>query len=232
MIFANLNISQFFTIILTFILLSFGRVKNILLRFILKILFDCPDLVQFVKVDTHIIHYHLAERNLKHLKIIKGGKVVPECKYDYKVAIIIPLRNRESQLVTFLNHMHPILYRQNIYYQIFSIVQSERGAFNRAKLFNVGFVESNNIDNFDCFIFHDVDFLLLNDYLKYSCQDSPSHFGVAASQFNYELPYSQYFGGVAAITKTQYIKINGFSNCYWGYGGEDDDLYRRCQINL
>ncbi|KAF0986914.1 hypothetical protein HZS_373 [Henneguya salminicola] len=103
------------------------------------------------------------------------------------VAIIVPLRNRDSQMVTFLNHMHPILHRQNIYYQIFGIVQSEKGEFNRGKLFNVGFMEALLLENFDCFILHDVDFLLLNDHLKYLCDDSPSHFGTAASQFNYAI---------------------------------------------
>lgn len=41
------------------------------------------------------------------------------------------------------------------------------------------------------------------------------------------LPYSQYFGGVSAVTPDQYIKMNGFPNQYWGWGGEDDDIAAR-----
>lgn len=41
------------------------------------------------------------------------------------------------------------------------------------------------------------------------------------------LPYSQYFGGVSALTPDQYMKINGFPNEYWGWGGEDDDIATR-----
>ncbi len=41
------------------------------------------------------------------------------------------------------------------------------------------------------------------------------------------LPYYQYFGGVSSMSKDQYLKINGFPNNYWGWGGEDDDIYNR-----
>lgn len=41
------------------------------------------------------------------------------------------------------------------------------------------------------------------------------------------LPYNQYFGGVSSMSKEQYLKINGFPNNYWGWGGEDDDIYNR-----
>jgi len=31
------------------------------------------------------------------------------------------------------------------------------------------------------------------------------------------------------MTKTQFQKVNGFSNLFWGWGGEDDDLSNRIQ---
>ncbi len=45
--------------------------------------------------------------------------------------------------------------------------------------------------------------------------------------FECRLPYKQYFGGVSAMSKEQFQKINGFPNNYWGWGGEDDDIYNR-----
>lgn len=38
------------------------------------------------------------------------------------------------------------------------------------------------------------------------------------------LPYKTYFGGVSALSPEQYLKMNGFPNNYWGWGGEDDDI--------
>ena len=55
----------------------------------------------------------------------------------------------------------------------------------------------------------------------------PRHMMSACSKFNFGLPYESYFGGVSAMTPQQYLAINGFSNVYYGWGGEDDDLYSR-----
>lgn len=41
------------------------------------------------------------------------------------------------------------------------------------------------------------------------------------------LIYGNYFGGVTALTKEQFEDINGFSNSFYGWGGEDDDLFHR-----
>lgn len=43
----------------------------------------------------------------------------------------------------------------------------------------------------------------------------------------FRLPYQQICGGVVAIEKSQFIALNGFSNNYWGWGGEDDDMFKR-----
>lgn len=41
------------------------------------------------------------------------------------------------------------------------------------------------------------------------------------------LPYNEFFGGVSGLTVEQFWKINGFPNAFWGWGGEDDDLWNR-----
>ncbi|CAH0521086.1 unnamed protein product [Peronospora belbahrii] len=38
---------------------------------------------------------------------------------------------------------------------------------------------------------------------------------------------SNYFGGIVAFTRQQFVKVNGFPNNFWGWGGEDNELYSR-----
>ncbi|XP_052260756.1 beta-1,4-galactosyltransferase 4-like [Dreissena polymorpha] len=104
------------------------------------------------------------------------------------------------------------------------------GAFNRAKLFNVGYNESSKYGDFDCFIFHDVDLIPENDTNLYQCEDQPKHMSPAMSSFNYRIPYSSFVGGVLAMNKTVFQLVNGFSNLYLGWGGEDDDMSVRFKL--
>ena len=88
---------------------------------------------------------------------------------------------------------------------------------------------ANNLSNnyWDCFIFHDVDLLPEDDRNLYTCPYQPRHMSVAINTFNYKLPYKDIFGGVSAMTAKHFALVNGFSNRFWGWGGEDDDLRRR-----
>ena len=54
----------------------------------------------------------------------------------HRVAILIPFRNRWNHLKILLQHLHPILQRQQINYQIFIIEQSGRDTFNKGRVFN------------------------------------------------------------------------------------------------
>jgi len=164
-------------------------------------------------------------------EMLPGGHFIPSCKPKHKVAIIIPFRNREEHFMYFLWYMHPILQRQDIEYKIYIINQLDNTPFNRAMLLNVGFVESLKDYNYwDCFIFHDVDLVLENDNLLYHCPKLPRHMSVAVDKFNYRLPYTTIFGGVTALTKGQFIRLNGYSNKFNGWGGEDDDMFRRLHL--
>ena len=41
------------------------------------------------------------------------------------------------------------------------------------------------------------------------------------------MPYKDHFGGVLTLMKDQFITANGYSNVYFGWGSEDDDLSKR-----
>lgn len=86
-------------------------------------------------------------------------------------------------------------------------------------------MEALKIDpKIDCVIFHDVDLVPEDDRNMYACTSTPKHISVAIDKFNYLLPYGYLVGGVFSIKAEQYKLINGYSNSYWGWGGEDDDL--------
>ena len=136
-------------------------------------------------------------------------------------------RDRYEQLLVFLRHIHPFLAKQQIHYRLYIINQADPNKFNRAMLMNVGFREALKDFNWDCFIFHDVDLLPEDDRNLYTCPDMPRHMSVAVDKFQYKLPYKSIFGGVAAIKRRQFKQLNGFSNMFWGWGGEDDDMSRR-----
>ncbi|PSN35273.1 hypothetical protein C0J52_17555 [Blattella germanica] len=168
-------------------------------------------------------------QNLSHtLKIEKGGAWRPsDCVSQHDVAIVVPYRNRTIQLNTFLPYMHQYLQKQKINYRIFIVEQSMQEAFNRAKLLNIGYVEALKHFPFHCFIFHDVDLIPQKLSNIYGCTHQPRHMSSSLNTFRYKLPYYELFGGVVAILKTQFELVNGFSNIFFGWGGEDDDFYSR-----
>ncbi|XP_022914033.1 beta-1,4-N-acetylgalactosaminyltransferase bre-4 [Onthophagus taurus] len=166
------------------------------------------------------------ERNFYWLTT--GGHYAPkDCIQNKSLALIIPFRCRAEHLLIFLNHMHPFLKRQKLDYTIFIIEQDDDGPFNRAMLMNIGFKEALKRRNYDYFIFHDVDLLPEDDRNLYTCPIQPRHMSVAVNTMNYKLPYSRIFGGVSAITREHFEILNGFSNSFWGWGGEDDDMSNR-----
>ncbi|XP_063386889.1 beta-1,4-N-acetylgalactosaminyltransferase bre-4-like [Cydia fagiglandana] len=159
-----------------------------------------------------------------------GGHFSPhDCTAVHKVAIIVPFRDRKQHLPIFLNHMHRFLMKQKLEYGIFIIEQVRSDYFNRGKLLNVGFLESQNVSHWHCFIFHDIDLLPMDQRNIYSCplEKHPRHHAAAVDRLHFKLPYTDLFGGVTAMTLEQFKKVNGFSNRYWGWGGEDDDMCYR-----
>ncbi|KAG7164244.1 beta-1,4-galactosyltransferase 4-like [Homarus americanus] len=199
-----------------------------------KVLPGCPStpphLVGEVKVEESVT---VKEAEARHGASVKyGGFSWPEhCEARWSVAIIVPYRDREHQVGAFLNHMHPFLQRQQLNYSIYFVEQDGTELFNRARLLNVGFLESHKEGPWDCYAFHDVDMLPENDYHLYHCSAQPRHLAVATSNNKYRsshgILYHTYYGGACLMGEGHIRKVNGWSNIYWGWGGEDDDMWRR-----
>jgi predicted glycosyltransferase involved in capsule biosynthesis len=40
---------------------------------------------------------------------------------------------------------------------------------------------------------------------------------------------NKYFGGVVSFSSSDYKRINGYPNTFWGWGGEDDEMQKRLE---
>jgi hypothetical protein len=172
------------------------------------------------KINETVLDLNVIENLFQNLTLNNGGLWSPKsCKARYRIAIIVPYRDRDSNLKLFLHHMHPFLMRQQLDYGIFLVEPVENIKFNRGLLMNIGYAEANKMfkNSWQCFAFHDVDLLPEDERNLYTCPEQPRHMSSAVSTFNYKLPYETIFGGVTMFSNEQYEKINGFSNLFFGW---------------
>lgn len=148
----------------------------------------------------------------------------------YKLGVIVPYRNREKQLPVFIDSISKYIREQEIQFEIIIVEQADDLDFNRAKLLNIGFLKAEKL-GCDYVVFHDIDMIPLQ--ADYSYSNSPQHLVT-----DFDLPdgisrtiFDEYFGGVTLFNNKTFKRINGYSNNYYGWGFEDDDLFLRCQEN-
>jgi N-terminal region of glycosyl transferase group 7 len=128
-----------------------------------------------VSINQSLNTYQLMEAN-HAIDLYPGGHSMPaSCRAEQRLALIICYRNREQHLKMFLDNIHPFLKKQFLDYTIFLVNQHGSDQFNRAALFNVGYIEAMKLYPFDCFIFHDVDLLPEDLRNVYRCGDQPRH---------------------------------------------------------
>lgn len=156
------------------------------------------------------------------------------------VAIIVPYRDlhdaqhRSAHLKKFIPHMHQFfkkLLKKNLVsnYHVYIVEQSDDGRkFNRGKLLNIGFDYARKQNMHDVFIYHDVDLLPQDDlgewYAKFP--KSPIHIARVWDRYSNN---PKYFGGVVSFSSSDYKRINGYPNTFWGWGGEDDEMQKRLE---
>ncbi len=143
----------------------------------------------------------------------------------HKLGVIVPYREREEHLERFIEHFTEFMSDKKINYQIFVIEQYDLKPFNWARLLNIGYkIAMSHGCDYVCF--HDAD--MLPEEADYSYPMKPTHLAARLSNYNYGLPYDEYFGGVTLFNKYDFELINGYSNEYTGWGASDDDLLNRC----
>lgn len=147
-----------------------------------------------------------------------------------KIALIVPYRNREQQLKEFRTFFKN--YLKGYDYKIFLIEQSEDHLkFNRGILLNIGYKYALE-EGYNTFIYHDIDLLppdSLKDMYTMKNEDDIIHIAYSWSRYNKNLGNESYFGGITRLPSKIFKAIGGFPIMYWGWGGEDDEVYRRVQ---
>ena len=144
------------------------------------------------------------------------------CKTLPDVSVIVPYRNRPLHLQTWTKLVADELPGSA---EVVIVEQMDSFAFNRGCLLNIGFRYSSG----NRVIFHDVDLVPSSDLKQAYCGPWPApvvHFGCRFSRYNNT---KAYFGGVTGFTRSAFP---GFPNCFWGWGGEDDVLYRRTRCRI
>src|SRR5687768_16186254 len=130
---------------------------------------------------------------------------------------IVPYRSRVNHLSEFVPRMQRRFRNSPIYI----IEQADDKPFNRGQLLNVGFKVFGK--DFDYVALHDID--MLPTKADYSYPEIPTHLATKVQQFRYKMPAPDYFGGVVLFNKEDFVTCNGYSNKFWFWGGEDNQLY-------
>ncbi|XP_026493903.1 beta-1,4-galactosyltransferase 1-like [Vanessa tameamea] len=191
---------------------------------------DC-DYYKVIYDDTTLPISIIEEDLVEGHRIKEGGEYAPfDCRPKFSTAIVVPYREKAEQLRGFLVYMHMFLRRQHIHYRIYVVEQVDSRPFNRAKLMNIGAVAAMQA-GYPCLVLHDVDLLPLKPANLYACTKLPRHMSSSINKFRFVLPYLNLFGGAISIASKQFKEVNGMSNVYFGWKGEDDDLYSRLETH-
>lgn len=168
-------------------------------------------------------------------------------KNTEKILIIVPYGNldpkqqRDKQLTAFLKHFDKLLEKkQKVDVDIIVGEQISPKKFNKGRVLNHALMQyitnfKKDIKNIKKIIFNDVD--LLPDAQMFSDVyfdfDSDVHSMLPLKSEQSRKVYSEGVplgGGIVGFTFEAFGQINGFPNSFWGWGGEDNEVYLRIKI--
>ena len=145
----------------------------------------------------------------------------------HKLGICIPYRNRKDHLDKLIPELSQYLKKKGINHKFYVGHQVDEKLFNRGAMKNIAAHYAFN-DGCDYVAWHDVDMVPHDNKCDYGYpEETPIHIATKLSKYDFTMGYDQYFGGVVLFNKEQAERINGYSNDYWDWGQEDDDLFWR-----
>ena len=141
-----------------------------------------------------------------------------------KLGVCVPYRDRELHLHEFIPKVKKHLTEKGIDFEMYFGHQVDDKLFNRGAMKNIA-AEHAFKDGCDYIVWHDID-MIPESNVNYAFPDkNPIHLATNISQMGWGLKYHEYFGGAVLFSKEQAERTNGYSNNYWDWGMEDDDLF-------
>ena len=178
---------------------------------------------------------------LNQMASIMSPKFITKTKSKKKVAVITIYRDtanksRSKQRKLFIELMNALL-EPLCGFHIYIITQSDDGEkFNIGKLKNIGF-EIASKGGYDNYIFSDIDAIPDTELIKYFYGNIDGFYSLARWGTRYKSnnmtggyannKSKMFMGTLIGCNKESFIKINGYPNNLWGWGGEDDVLRDR-----
>ncbi|MHA2082128.1 MAG: galactosyltransferase-related protein [Candidatus Thorarchaeota archaeon] len=142
----------------------------------------------------------------------------------YMLYIIIPYRDREQQLLAYLNQTVPIFKSVFEGFRIIIIEQGNIKPFNKGLLLNVA-VKYLEMHDDDEIIFQDVSILPTRNVIL-ECYKPKIKSDCVLGIYSHEAS----MGGVVKINKKTFDSVNGFPTNYWGWGSESNTFRDRLSM--
>ena len=130
---------------------------------------------------------------------------------------------RREQIGMLLNNISTYFSKHNIEYKVMICEQNDDAKFNRGKLLNIAFLESENLFNFPKKYFH-----MNTDYLFDLNRNFPLEIlNLNKGVIDLHRPPADVLGAACVFDSESYNTINGFPNDLLGWGGDDWAIYNR-----
>ena len=126
-----------------------------------------PIVIWFISHVLNIVYVLFGHRKLRYIQHIFYYTVVYYCesvirKYGPLTIILFILKRYPNE-------------------------QNHSFSFNKAMLMNIAYIVASNLSDYDCLVFHDVDFIAEDDRSMYMCRENPLHLGAWHDSHEYKL---------------------------------------------
>mgnify|MGYP006143354101 CR=1 FL=1 len=160
-------------------------------------------------------------------------------KQHHRLAVVIPLFGGARKGLPRLCHrLGDHLDRMGVEFDVFAVNQVDDFPFNRGALLNIGVQHAlatkpsrsrahsaGTVLAYDYLALQDID--RFPSAVNRSCIQPAATYYAFPAMRPHALNPQALAGGVLVVSTKLFRAVNGFSNTYWGYGSEDNDLFLR-----